>query len=120
MTWFMVMVGGALGSALRYGISLAMNPGVGEGMPWGTLLANVLGCFLIGWISAWFASSTEVSESVRLGVLVGLLGGFTTFSSFGLESIALFKAGKVAVLLAYVCVSNLAGLAAAWIGLRLG
>ena len=88
--------------------------------PWGTLAANVLGCFLIGWVFAWLSSGTEVSEPVRIGILVGVLGGFTTFSSFGLESITLLRAGKTGLLLAYVGVSNLAGLAAVWLGLRLG
>ena len=119
MTWAMVMLGGAIGSALRYGLSLAMNPAVGEGLPWGTLLANVLGCFLIGWAFSWFAPGTELSESARVGILVGLLGGFTTFSSFGLESVALLRAGEVSVLLFYVTASNLAGIAAVWLGLRL-
>ena len=81
MTWALVMIGGAVGSALRYGVSLAMNPVAGDGLPWGTLTANLLGCFLIGWLFVWFAN-TQISEPVRIGVLVGVLGGFTTFSSF--------------------------------------
>ena len=120
MTWAMVMIGGAIGSAVRYGVSLAMNPTTGEGLPWGTRTANVLGCFLIGWLFVWFATSTEVGEPVRIGILVGVLGGFTTFSSFGLESIALLKAGKTGALLLYVGLSNIGGLLAAWLGMRLG
>ncbi len=116
MTVFAVMLGGALGAALRYGISQAMNPTIGSGMPWGTLTANVVGCLLIGWLSTTLA---DASEAVRLGVLVGVLGGFTTFSSFGLETIRLLQAGDSITAGAYVLLSNLAGLAAVWIGLKI-
>ena len=116
MTVFAVMLGGAFGAALRYGISQAMNPAVTNGMPWGTLTANVLGCLMIGWLSTTLA---DASEAVRLGVLVGVLGGFTTFSSFGLETIRLLQAGDSMTAGAYVLLSNLAGLVAVWVGLKI-
>ena len=119
MAWLMVMAGGAVGSAARYALSLAMNPSTGTGMPWGTLVANVLGCLLIGWLSATLATAGGVSEAVRLGILVGLLGGFTTFSSFGLETVSLLQSGQGMSALLYVLLSNLGGLAGAWLGLRL-
>ena len=108
-----------MGSAARYALSLAMNPSSGTGMPWGTLVANVVGCLLIGWLSATLATAGGVSEAVRLGILVGLLGGFTTFSSFGLETIQLLQAGQGMSALIYVLLSNFGGLAGAWLGLRL-
>jgi len=113
MTWLAVMLGGAAGSALRYGLSLGMNPSDSSGMPWGTLAANLLGCMLIGWLAT---ALTDASEPLRLGVLVGVLGGFTTFSSFGLEAIRLFQSGQTSTAIAYVLISNAGGLAAAWIG----
>jgi CrcB protein len=117
MVWCSVMAGGALGSAARYAISLGLNPAPGAGLPWGTLLANVLGCLLIGWLSQVLGGA---SEAVRLGILVGVLGGFTTFSSFGLETIRLVEAGQLSAAAIYVVVSNLGGLAGAWIGWRIG
>jgi CrcB protein len=113
MTWLMVMLGGAVGSALRYGISLGLNPNPAAGMPWGTLVTNLLGCVLIGWFSSLLH---DASEAVRLGVLVGILGGFTTFSSFGLEAIRLIQSGQMSVAIAYIAISNLGGLAGAYLG----
>ena len=116
MTWLTVMVGGALGSALRYGISLGLNPNTGTGMPWGTIVANLLGCVLIGWCSSLLH---DASDAVRLGVLVGVLGGFTTFSSFGLEAIRLIQSGQMSVAIAYIAISNIGGLAGAYLGLSI-
>jgi len=117
MTLFAVMVGGALGSGLRYGASLWLNPSLGTGVPWGTLAVNVTGCVLIGWISSLMTGS---SEALRIGILVGVLGGFTTFSSFGLEAIRLFQAGHFNAAIVYILLSNAGGLSGAWLGCRLG
>ncbi len=114
MTWLMVMVGGAAGSAVRYGLSLALNPEPAAGMPWGTVAANLVGCVLIGWCSTLLA---DASDAVRLGVLVGVLGGFTTFSSFGLEAVRLLQSGQIGVALGYIGLSNIGGLAGVYLGL---
>ena len=115
MTVITVMIGGAIGSALRYGLSVLLNPTATGGMPWGTLAANVLGCLLIGWLSGFLSGA---SDAVRLGVLVGVLGGFTTFSSFGLETVRLLQSGQFQTGLVYILMSNVGGLVAVWIGLR--
>ena len=115
MTMLWVMAGGALGAALRYGLAEALNPHVGTGMPWGTLAVNLIGCALIGWLATALA---DASEPVRLGIVVGLLGGFTTFSSFGLEAVRLLQGGHTAVAVAYVLISNAGGPLAAWLGMR--
>ena len=116
MTVLAVMLGGAVGAGLRYGLSLVLNPPIGAGMPWGTLTANVVGCLLIGWLSSMVS---EAPEAVRLGILVGVLGGFTTFSSFGLETIRLMQAGEWAIALTYALVSNGVGLLAVLLGLKI-
>ena len=115
MTLMAVMIGGAVGAAIRYGFALALNPPMGTGMPWGTLAVNLIGCALIGWLAT---ALSDASEPVRLGIIVGLLGGFTTFSSFGLESVRLLQGGHTAVAVAYVLISNAGGLLAAWLGMR--
>ena len=117
MTLLAVMIGGAVGSALRFGLSARLNPAHSAGLPLGTLVANIGGCLLIGWLAA---ALSNASEPVRLGVLVGVLGGFTTFSSFGLEAIRLFQGGQTSVAIAYVAISNIGGLLAAWMGTRIG
>lgn len=119
MTWLLVMVGGAAGSSLRYGLSLLLNPAVGAGWPWGTLAANVLGCVLMGWLSSMLSSMGQLPEAARLGILVGVLGGFTTFSSFGLETVRLYQGGHLGMAAAYVAISNLGGICGLWAGLRL-
>ena len=116
MTVITVMLGGAIGAALRYGLSQLMNPSVAIGMPWGTLTANVIGCLLIGWLST---SLVGANEAVRVGILVGVLGGFTTFSSFGLETIRLIQAGELFSAISYVLISNCVGLLAVVLGLKI-
>ena len=118
--WLGVILGGAVGSALRYGVALAMGNKLGPEFPYGTLTVNVLGCLLIGCLGALFTGPWAAREELRLAVLVGGLGGFTTFSSFGLETLGLVNAGRWSAALIYVTVSNLGGLFAVWIGSRLG
>ena len=110
------MIGGAVGSALRFGVSEWLNPTLGSGIPWGTLAVNVTGCLFIGWVSSLLAVS---HEALRLGIVIGVLGGFTTFSSFGLEAIRLFQADQYSAAAVYILLSNAGGLGGAWLGLRL-
>ena len=115
-TLFWVMSGGALGSGLRYGVGLWLNR---PAFPMGTLAVNLLGCFLIGGLATYFGQRLELSEGVRLAVLVGFLGGFTTFSSFGLETVRLIESERMMAAIAYVTVSNLVGFLAVWGGMKL-
>jgi CrcB protein len=117
-TWVMVMMGGALGTGARYGLSLVLQPPGTSGFPLGTLTVNLVGCLLIGVLAALMPDSSQFSTSTRLGLMVGVLGGFTTFSSFGLESIRMIQAGQWTSALTYVVLSNLGGLLAVWVGLR--
>lgn len=113
-----VAAGGALGTLLRYWINVLVTARLGESLPWGTIAINVSGSFLIG----LFAALTEpggrmlVSPALRLFVLVGVCGGYTTFSSFSLQTLALFEAGAPGRALANVVASVVLCLVAVWLG----
>ena len=109
--------GGFLGSIGRYLLSeyvqhLLRN----TGFPYGTLAVNLIGCLFIGFLSQWAATRGFLSPDARLFVFVGLLGGFTTFSTFGNETMNLWQAGASAAACANVVVHVILGLGAAWLG----
>lgn len=114
-----VAAGGAVGAVLRYLATLAITRGAFAGLPWATLAVNVVGCFLIGLLATLFAGPWLARETLRVGVLVGILGGLTTFSTFGFEAVSMIGHGRVGTAIAYVVASNAAGLAAVWLGFRL-
>lgn len=116
-----VFVGAGVGGVARYLLS-AWLQGVARGaFPVGTLVVNVTGCLLIGLLAAGVMSGGVLSrEDVRLGLVVGVLGGYTTMSSFGLETVRLIGEGRTWAAVAYVVLTNAAGLLAVWIGLRVG
>ncbi len=113
MTYVWVTVGSAIGGLLRYALSRAMEP-VSGGFPYGTFLVNVIGCFVIGYFGTLTLAGGRyaVSENVRVFVMVGLCGGFTTFSSFSLQTFERLRSGAWGVALANVVVSLVACLAA--------
>ncbi len=107
--------GGALGALLRYAVSGLALRLIGTGFPWGTLCANLLGCFLIGllWV---LADRAALSPEASLFLLTGLVGAFTTFSTYSLESINLLRDGEVLRGLLNIAVSNGLGLLAVLAG----
>ena len=113
-----IFIGGGLGSLSRYAIGLFLGS-ESRVLPLGTLVANILGCLLLGYLLASPFASEKISEPVRIGLGTGFLGGFTTFSTFSVESIKLFQAGEFATVLCYTGASVLGGLAAAYVGMRL-
>lgn len=116
MPWLLVMLGGALGSAARYAIGLALNPAQTTGFPLGTLLVNLIGCALIGFVAGTLQVSASPNVTAwRLFLITGVLGGFTTFSAFGLETIHLARSGQLLAAAGYVLLSNIGGLALAWL-----
>jgi len=120
LSWVAVLLGGAAGSGLRYAVALAMPARGVVGFPVATLSVNLLGCLLIGIGAAMIGPSSTLSPPLRLGLMVGLLGGFTTFSSFGLETLRLVQGGHFGAAALYVGLSNLAGLLAVWVGVKAG
>lgn len=100
-------IGGATGAVLRYSVSLATARYMGEAMPWGTLMVNVIGAFCIGVLSGLF-EGTDMSHNMKLLLFVGLLGAFTTFSAYSLESFNLFREGQVKMALSNILINNAA------------
>ncbi|MCH7871665.1 MAG: fluoride efflux transporter CrcB [Planctomycetes bacterium] len=116
----MIAAGGAVGAMLRYAVSGWAQKLTAGSFPMGTFVVNLIGCFLIGLAGALFAGPHLVREEYRVALLVGLLGAFTTFSTFGWETFALANAGQMGLAAVNVLVSNGVGLVAVWIGYRLG
>lgn len=111
---------GGVGSVLRYLVSgwcQALSVGA---FPLGTLVVNVVGCLLIGFLGALFFGPFLIRDEYRLALMVGLLGGFTTFSSYSWETLSLANNGQVGVALWNIALSNVLGLGGAWAGYRLG
>jgi CrcB protein len=117
---FLVAVGGAFGSVLRYLVGVLTVRWFGASFPWGTFAVNVVGSFLIGLLSEMIARRFNASMELRVFLVTGILGGFTTFSSFSLDTMVLLERGAVTATVGYVlatlCLSFLAILA----GLALG
>jgi fluoride exporter len=118
MTYLWVALGGALGSIARYACSGAAVRWLGAGFPYGTLFVNVSGSFAIGLLAALVASDgrPSLSPDARAFVLVGVLGGFTTFSSFSLETLNLMRSGALGAASANVALSVVLCLCGAWLG----
>jgi fluoride exporter len=114
----LVCLGGLIGTGARYGLNGLIAHRYGESFPVGTLAINVLGSFAIGviFVATGPDSRVIVSAETRQFLMIGVLGGFTTFSSFSLQTLALLRDGEVAAAIANVTLSVVLGLLAAWAG----
>ena len=101
----LVMLGGAIGAGLRYGVGLAAARQFGSGFPWGTLLVNLAGGFGAGLLLAFLLARGDAADPWRLFVGIGLLGGFTNFSAFSAETAYMLQRGEVALAAFYVLTS---------------
>ncbi len=115
MKLMMIALGGAIGALMRYSIAGLTHKYVATIFPIGTLTVNLTGCLLIGFLWQLF-DSTIVSENLRIFLLVGLLGAFTTFSTFGLESLNLLRDGEIRYAALNIIGSVVAGLVCVFIG----
>jgi CrcB protein len=116
--WILIATGGAFGSVLRYAAQGWFQRLTNGSFPVGTLAVNVIGCFLLGILAALFAGPVLIREEYRVGLTIGVLGGFTTFSTFGLETFTLANAGQFWFAALNVALSCGLGFIAVWIGYR--
>lgn len=114
-----IMVGGAVGAVSRYGMSHFVYVLAGRGFPYGTLAVNVLGSFLMGFLSVYLLAKVSFDPVVRFAILVGFLGSFTTFSTFSMDTLTLIESGSIGRAVINVAVSVCASLAAVWVGVIL-
>lgn len=114
-----VFLGGGIGAALRHGVNVAAFKLLGAGFPFGTLAVNIAGSFAMGLIVEWFALKADPGQHWRLFITTGILGGFTTFSAFSLDTALLVERGVPATALAYALLSVLASVGGLFLGLFL-
>lgn len=116
----LVGLGGFIGAVGRYKIGgWILHHTESWKFPIGTFAVNVLGCFLMGLLAGWVEKHHVFSNDLRVFLMPGILGGFTTFSAFAYESTFLMRRGEFPVALGYAALSVLCGLAAVWIGLKI-
>jgi CrcB protein len=118
----LVFIGGGLGAAARHGVNILCARLFGLNFPWGTFAVNLIGSFVIGWLAAYFAfrAGADWTQSARLFLITGILGGFTTFSSFSLDFAMLFERGATISAMLYVAGSVGVSLLAIFLGLYVG
>lgn len=119
-TYVAVAVGGAVGCCARLGVTQAVRTVYGRDFPLATLVINVLGCLLVGFLFFATLERLNVSPAMRAAIITGGLGGFTTFSTFAMESVLLIENGETARAVLYVALSVVLGLTAAFMGAYIG
>ncbi len=117
--FLLVGLGGAIGAMLRHGAGFMSMRVMGADFPWGTFAINIIGSLCIGIITGLLELMTAWSQEVRLFVVVGVLGGFTTFSAFSLDTILLVERGQIVNAALYVFGSVVLSIIAAFLGLFL-
>ena len=117
MLYLIVFLGAGLGGALRHGVNVAATRLFGFSFPYGTLMVNVVGSFAMGLLAGYFAYRPGMPQHMRLFLTTGILGGFTTFSTFSLDAALLVERHAFGLAAGYVVGSVTAGLAALFLGL---
>ena len=119
MLYLIVFLGAGIGGALRHGVNVAATRQFGLGFPFGTLIVNIVGSFAMGLLAGYFSFRPGVSQHMRLFLTTGILGGFTTFSAFSLDTALLVERHSYGLAAGYVVGSIAAGLSALFFGLAL-
>ena len=117
MLYLIVFLGAGIGGAMRHGVNVAAARLFGYGFPFGTFIVNIVGSFAMGLLAGFFIYRPGVPQHVRLFLTTGILGGFTTFSSFSLDAALLIERHAYALAAGYVVGSVAAGLSALFFGL---
>jgi fluoride exporter len=122
MSWLLIAIGSALGGVARHAVGVFFAQKWGNAFPWGTLTINALGSFSIGVLGALVAVSqrTSTADFVRDLLMIGFLGGFTTFSAFSLQTLQLLRDARPGAALANVATSVVVCVVAVWLGYLLG
>jgi len=115
----MVAAGGAAGAAARYLVYVLAGQFLGTGFPFGTLIVNIVGSFIMGVLVEGMALAWTIGEQMRLFLAVGVLGAFTTFSTFSLDVGLLYERGRIALIALYVSVSVIGSIGALFLGMYL-
>ena len=114
-----IAIGGGFGSVSRFLLAREMGRRLGDFLPYGTLVVNVLGSLALGWLATVFLDRPEINNALRLGIAVGFLGAFTTFSTFSFESVQLLLSGAVWRALLNVAANTVVCLAMCYLGIQL-
>lgn len=117
--WIALALAGGLGTVARAGVTILATRLFGTGFPWGTVAVNALGALAFGVIVGATRSRVVMPQGIETILLVGLLGGFTTFSSYAFQAVELWESGRPGLAVASVVVSNLLAFVAVWGGLKL-
>lgn len=119
MLYLIVFLGAGIGGALRHGVNVGASRLFGLGFPTGTLMVNIIGSFVMGLLAGYFLARPGISQQVRLFLTTGILGGFTTFSAFSLDSALLIERHAYGLAAGYVAGSVIASISALFIGLAM-
>jgi fluoride exporter len=119
MSYLLVFFGGGLGATLRHAVNVACARGFGTAFPYGTFIINITGSIVMGLIAGYLAFKGEASQPWRLFVMTGILGGYTTFSAFSLDTALLYERSEIGLALFYVLGSVVLSIAGLFAGLAL-
>ncbi|HEU4659137.1 MAG TPA: fluoride efflux transporter CrcB [Pseudolabrys sp.] len=117
MNYLIVFAGGGVGAALRHGFNVVFARAVGTAFPCATLFENVTGSLVMGLLVATFAFKSDIPQHMRLFLTTGILGGYTTFSTFSLDTAVLYERGEIGMAAAYVLLSMALSIGALFAGL---
>jgi fluoride exporter len=115
----LVGLGGFLGSIARYLCTVFIDEKANTSFPFGTFTVNIAGAFILGLVYAWASRSSHDVSSLRIFLITGFCGGFTTFSAFAFENFGLINNRSVAISLAYISLTVVSGIVAVWFGIML-
>jgi CrcB protein len=119
MNYLLVFFGGGLGASLRHAVNMACAKGLGTAFPYGTFIINISGSTVMGLIAGYLAFKGEATQHWRLFLMTGILGGYTTFSAFSLDTALLYERGEVSLAALYVLGSVGVSIAGLFAGLAL-